>query len=190
MVLGRLGVFVVVVTALGCGGRPSPVDGFDDGGNADAGVLDFCQGPARAEVNGAALAVEAVGEMMYLDCCEAAGVAFAPVGAGHRILVSWRHSGGPSPTLPITLDLASPPSQWGVSVTVDCDPQTGCGTSGSLWSGQLQGTLTVTTLDQYPYTAYDMTLCLQGVEDEAAPQPTVHSLRLWAAHVVAQVNLK
>ena len=187
---GRLGVFVVVVAALGCGGRPSPVGSWDDGGSGDAVALDFCQGPARAEVNGAAMAVQAAGEMMYLDCCEAAGVVFAPVGAGHRIFVSWRHAGGPAPTSPITLDLASPPPQWSVSVTVDCDAQTGCSTSGDLWTGKLQGTLTITTLDQYQYPAYDMTLCLQGVEDQAAPQPAVHAMRLWAPHVVAQVNIK
>ena len=184
--LERLGVLVVMVAALGCGGRPAPLVGLDDGGSADAVVLDYCQGQARAEVNGTAMPVQATGEMMYLDCCEAAGIAFAPVGTGHRIFVSWRHSGGPSPTSPITLDLASPPSQWGVSVTVDCDTQMGC----SNWTGELEGTLTITILDQYQYPAYDMTLCLQGVEDQTAPQPSVHSMRLWAPHVVAQVDLK
>jgi len=187
--LGRLGV-VVAVVALGCGGRPAPLGSWDGGGSGDAVALDFCQGQARAEINGAAMPVQAAGEMMYLDCCEAAGVVFAPVGTGHRIFVSWRRSGGPMPTSPITLDLASLPPQWGVSVTVDCDEQTGCSTSGNLWAGKLQGTLTITTLDQYQYPAYDMTLCLQGVENQVAPQPSVYSMRLWASHVVAQVDIK
>jgi hypothetical protein len=182
----RLAVLVVVVAACGCGGRPSPLGGWDDGGSADAAVPGFCEGQARAEVNGAAMAVAATGEMMYLDCCEAAGVIFAPVGSGHRIFVSWRHQGGPSPSSPVTLDLARPAPQWGVSVTVDCDTPGGC----SSWLGTLEGTLTITTLEQNQYPAYDMTLCLRGVEDQTAPHATVHSMHLWASHVVAVVDLR
>ncbi|MBI5477880.1 MAG: hypothetical protein HY906_03425 [Deltaproteobacteria bacterium] len=182
------GILALVATGAlgGCGGRPAPLGGWDDGGSGDGVVLDFCQGQARAEVNGAAMPVQASGEMMYLDCCEAAGVVFAPLGAGHRIFVSWRHAGGPSPISPVTLDLADPALQWGVSITVDCDTTTGC----SSWTGTLQGTLTIATLDEYQYPAYGMTLCLEGVEDPAAPHATVHSMRLWAPDVVAEVDLR
>jgi hypothetical protein len=202
------GLVLVLGIVLGaCGGRPdprgyvgadaglTPADGgvkvdaaVRDGPSKDAPRLDaatssFCQGAARAEINGVGVAGSAAGEMVYMDCCEAAVIVFTSA-AGERIAVSWQASVGEAPGFPVTLDLAHLSPGFGVTVRLNCDPQTGtgCTSPGAIWTGTLSGTLTISG----SYSAYDMTLCLEGAADPTTSNPSgIEKLRLWAEHVIA-----
>jgi hypothetical protein len=192
--------FVAVLLALalvGCGGRAGPGTGDLDGappgdGPADAGadgsLLAFCTGSSNRMIAYGNESNPAVsGTVLPLNCCDAAELtvvtATVPVSLV-PIVVMWRAQVGSPTEVPATIDLASPPQGWGVEVYVGCDPaQGGCNPAPDSYATGLSGTLQVARTSA---GGYDMSLCLIVAEAPGTPHPLLHSLQLYAPHVMAK----
>jgi hypothetical protein len=213
----RLGLLVLIAAVSACGGRPAPRQGdlddagippadgprrdgaavpgdgprrdgpASDGSRPDAGPSAFCQGNPRVAVDGQQAWAFVSGEMIYMDCCDAAEIVFEPQDVfDATIAVMWRrYAGGAMPT-EVTLDLANLANEWGVTVFVDCDPASGagCASPANAWRGTLSGTLAISG----DYDQYTMTLCAEGVPDASAPAGYLGAFKLWAQDVVASGN--
>jgi hypothetical protein len=164
----------------GAGGGGSGADIGSDAGS----LTDFCTGAfARMVVNGIESGPSVHGTELPLDCCFAAEFTVMTATFAHFIVVLWRVPVGSSTTIPATFDLANPLPGWTVRVYVDCEPGQGnCNPAPDSYETGLQGTLHVGLGDSG--TAFDMTLCLSVAEPAGVPHPIVHSLQLYAPHVI------
>jgi hypothetical protein len=163
------------------GGPCGPVDAGGDGN-----LAAFCTGSsARMIANGIESGPSVTGTVLPLNCCDAAEfvvvTATVPVSLV-PIVVSWRAQVGQA-TLPATIDLANPPTGWGVQVSVGCDPASGsCNPAPDSYDTGLTGTLVVSRTSA---GGYDMSLCFAVAEPAGSPHPLLHSLELYAPHVAA-----
>jgi len=166
------------------------VSHWDGGCPTDAGtdgnLATFCTGSSnRMIANGNESNPGVSGTMLPFSCCEAAEfvvvTATVPVSLV-PIVVMWRAQVGQA-TLPATIDLANPPAGWGVQVDVGCDPAQGsCNPAPDSYTTGFTGTLEVTRTSG---GTYEMSLCLAVAEPAGSPHPLLHSLELYAPHVVA-----
>ena len=143
----------------------------------DFGASAFsCGDPtsAHAELNGMyAISPAVSARELFLNCCEGASVDLISMQLATPLRLMWEQQvGNPGP--PITLDLASLPKGWSVTVQ-NCGGTSFCTPTDSYTSG-LTGTLTITGA---PGQGYTMTACVSAVEDPGSPHPVIHDLRMW-----------
>jgi hypothetical protein len=166
---------VLFALLLGCNqGALAPTD-------PDLGSGNFCNGPARVQLNGVTADSPAVtGRLMFLDCCEAAEFDVVSQQISEPLFFAWRHQVNSQPVPPTTLDLADLPQGWMVTLYSGCSPTSpGCTPSDLLSSG-FSGRLTVSGVGQ---AGSHMSVCLNAV---AEGHPVLRTVQLWSPTVVAQ----
>jgi hypothetical protein len=183
-------------TLSACGQAVSPTDGgtprdtaADSIAVTDEAVRDasvdagsFCTTGASTwmEINGVVSTTAAVhAQIVGLDCCDAASIAFVSARFRQGLSVMWRAPAGAMPTLPATVDLEHLPTGWGVQVFEGCDPTTSGCTPTDRFDTDLHGTLSVARTG----TGYAMNVCVSFDENPASPHPTTHSFRLASGDV-------
>ena len=148
-------------------------------------MASFCGDPnsGRIELNGMLAASPVVNAYsLPLNCCDAAEVDLQSAQIATPIVVMCRHQVGQGPNPPVTLDLANLPPGWSVTVMSGClAMQPACVPTDVLSTG-LTGTLTISGNP----LAYQMSLCLDGMEDPVHPQPVIHSIKLWTGVVTTK----
>ena len=152
----------------------------DMAASADMGA--FCGNPnsARVLLNGMLAASPSVVAMpLILNCCDGATMQVISMQVATPLTLLWRHQVGQGPNPPVTLDLANLPLGWSVTLYSGCNPtQPNCQPSDQYSSG-LTGTLTVAGNGG----SYQMSTCLEAIEDPGNPHPVIHSLRFWSPTV-------
>jgi hypothetical protein len=148
----------------------------------DGGLASFCSGDTpHMVVNGIESNPSVVGRVIPYDCCDGGQFTVTTQTFAYPIVISWRSQLGAGPTPPATVDLANPPSNWSVRVVAGCDPMlSSCTGPGDGYTSGLEGMLQV-ALAAYQF---DMSLCLHIVEPAGSSHPLVHTLDLYAPHVV------
>jgi hypothetical protein len=156
---------------------PMPIDGA---------LASFCSGDSpKMVLNGEAQTPTVTGRVLGLDCCDGAEIVITGSSIGHTLFVEWRVQVGPTRNFPATIDLANPPSGWAVRMTVGCDTSTiVCYPAPDSYASGLEGALQVTVAT--PFSAFDTSLCLHVAEPADSPHALVHTLDLYAPHVVTR----
>jgi hypothetical protein len=207
-------VVPLVLVAAACGGSTIPVApsaGETDGGGAssssssssgssgvpgdggppdvvraDAGPPppDFCTGSAaRLIINGSDDPIMQMdGKLVAMDCCEAGKLNLDTANYQAILSLFWSAPAGPSFTLPATIDVSTlgAASGGGLSLEVGCDPTiAGCDPADEYTSGW-QGTLRIAQASN----GYDVTYCISVAD--SSPHPLIHSMHLYAPHVLTQ----
>lgn len=186
---GVMGVMLLGIT-VGCGERALRDDDLTtgDGGSVGAASLaQYCSGRSRMAVNGRDTDVTVTGRAaMPAYANEQATVVFTPVGGdAPRVLVTWHLTNPDGTAIPAKLDLADLPDGWSVTVYAGCSPgEAGCSAPRDVVASGLAGELHVT--GEFP--DYQVTVCLESEEPTGSPRPELHSLKLWAAGVLASYD--
>jgi hypothetical protein len=192
---------LLAVVVLGAAALPGGCNqGSLPGGHGDAALADLWEPPGddlsvpveplcgakvgpRVSLNGVLdLAPAVSGHLLPLDCCEAAAIDLRSAALATTISITWRYQGGLIPDRDVTVDLASLPAPWQVLVAAGCDPWTSGCTPVETVGGGFTGWLTVGHAGGTSITS----LCLDSVEDPAAPRALLHALHLWAPLVTAR----
>ena len=212
--MGRTAYLAMVLTLVGCGTRsnisgreagtsPDMPDGRarDDGqpGLApdratevapesqppvvDGGLASYCTGTlARMVLNGTETNPAVHGKNLPLSCCFANQLEVISATVGFPLTVVWHSTADEISTTPLSLDLANLLQGWTVRVVAGCDPiMSTCSTPGEIYDSGLEGSLQVTRLA----SGYDTTICLHLVEPAGSSHPLIHTMDLYAPHIVA-----
>jgi hypothetical protein len=148
------------------------------------GPASFCTGSmARLVLNGTEAYPAVHGKNLPLSCCFSNQLEIISATVGFPLTVTWHTmAGGLSSTTPVDLDLANLPQGWTVRVVAGCDPiMSTCSTPGDIYDSGLAGSLQVTHL----VPGFDTTICLHLVEPPGSSHPFIHTMDLYAPHVVA-----
>jgi len=157
---------------------------FDDFGGTACGLSAFCTGSTpRMVVNGVTTTPTVAGQLLPLDCCRAGKFVVTTGDFAQPIAVQWRVEASASVMPPASVDLGSLPSGWSVALNAGCSV-TAAGCVGALdnFSSGFSGSLSVTYGDGSP--GMDMNLCMRFVESADKPGIYVHTLDLYAPHVL------
>jgi hypothetical protein len=149
----------------------------------DGGLASYCTGNlARMVLNGTEANPAVHGKNLPLSCCFANQLEVISATVGFPLTVIWHTMADGISATPLTLDLASLPQGWTVRVVAGCDPLlSSCTTPGDVYDSGLAGSLQVTRLA----SGFDTTLCLHLVEPAGSSHPFIHTMDLYAPHVLA-----
>ena len=149
----------------------------------DGALASFCSGDlAHMVLNGTESYPVVTGRQIPLSCCAAGQFVVTTQTFAEPLAVTWRVSGGAPSGNPAVVDLGSLPVGWSVRVAAGCDPlMSSCTTPGDVHEAGLEGVLELINL-RYDY---DMSLCLRLVEPAGSSHQLLHTLDLYAPHVLA-----
>jgi hypothetical protein len=149
----------------------------------DGGLASYCTGSlARMVLNGTEAHPAVHGKNLPLSCCFANQLEVISATVGFPLTVMWHTMADGISATPLTLDLASLPQGWTVRVVAGCDPLLStCSTPGDIYDSGLEGSLQVTRLA----SGFDTTVCLHLVEPAGSSHPLIHTMDLYAPHVLA-----
>jgi hypothetical protein len=149
----------------------------------DGALASFCSGDLpRMVVNGIESNPAVTGKMIPYDCCDGGEFDVTTQTFSYPIVVPWRRMASAAFRYPASVDLASLPSDWSVRVVAGCDPiQSSCGGPGDGYTTGIEGVLEV----DGGGSQFDMSLCLHVVEPAGSSHPLIHTLDLYAPHVLA-----
>jgi hypothetical protein len=148
----------------------------------DGGLTSFCTGSmARLVLNGTEAYPAVHGKNLPLSCCFANQLEIISATVGFPLTVLWHTTAGNISTTPLTLDLANLPQGWTVRVVAGCDPNLSTCSPADIYDSGLEGSLQVTRIA----SGYETTICLHLVEPAGSSRPLIHTLDLYAPHVVA-----
>jgi hypothetical protein len=184
--------------AVACGGTINSSDGGadaapSDGATKDANPTDattppfdagaFCSGSApRLQVNGSNVTiVNASGKAVILNCCEAAELTLATTQYQALMNIMWRAP----PAGAATIDLANPPTGFGIEMDLGCDPSTqSCATASPeerYFNEGFSGTVEYATGNGGLSVSY----CLQIAESPSQPHTMIHTMALYAPNIAS-----
>ncbi|MBN2577198.1 MAG: hypothetical protein JXP73_21735 [Deltaproteobacteria bacterium] len=159
----------------------------------DGSLASFCSGDiARMVVNGIESRPAVRGIYYLLSCCAAGAISVATATFIEPIAVGWLDWGMAHTASPVTFDLANLPDGFTVRVVAGCDPQdmsctlpcdpkdTGSTNLGDGYDSGFTGVLAIARTPE----GYDTSLCLHVEEPAGSPHPILHSLDLYAPHVL------
>ena len=160
------------------GGREVPPFVLDDAS------ASFCSGDsARMVLNGSESSPVVTGRRRPASCCFVGQFHVATETFAEPLMVNWEWFDTLYSSIPISIDLSSPPDDWRISVTAGCDPfEVSCKMPSDLYTSGLQGVLEVTLHDT---VAWDMSLCLHVEQPAGSSHPVIYALDLYAPHVQA-----
>lgn len=150
----------------------------------DGALASFCSGDtARMVLNGIESYPVVTGRQLPLSCCSSSQFIVTTQTFAEPLVVTWWVSGGLAPSNPVVLDLGSLPRGWSMWVVAGCDPLlTTCTTEGDdVYDSGFAGVLELTGAR----ADIDMSLCLHLVEPPGSSHPLIHTLELYAPHVLA-----
>jgi hypothetical protein len=163
----------------------------------DGPLASFCSGDsARMMVNGIESRPAVSGLYYLLSCCSAGAFIVATATFIEPIAVGWQDWGMAHTANPVTFDLANLPVGFTVRVVAGCDPQdtlctlpcdpkdTGCTNLGDGYDSGFAGVLAIARTPE----GYDTSLCLHVEEPAGSPHPIIHSLDLYAPHVLVSYH--
>jgi hypothetical protein len=163
----------------------------------DGPLATFCSGDsARMVVNGIESRPAVHGIYYLLSCCAAGAFTVATATFIEPIAVGWQDWGMVSTANPVTFDLANLPTGFTVRAVAGCDPQdmlctlpcdpkdTGCTSLGDGYDSGYRGVLAIARTPE----GYDTSLCLHVEEPAGGPHPILHSLDLYAPHVLVSYH--
>jgi hypothetical protein len=146
-------------------------------------MASFCTGGAsRMVLNGVSSTPAVTGHVLALDCCDGGEFDVSTPSLPQTIVVRWQAQEGSFSGFK-TIDLANPPSGWGVHVGTTCPASSsGCVDPADSYTTGLTGSL---VLAMGKSARYDMSLCLHVEESASSPHPLIHTLDLFATHIDA-----
>jgi hypothetical protein len=147
----------------------------------DGAPASFCSGDsAHMIVNGIESYPVVTGRMLPLDCCDAGLFTVTTQTFSEPISFRWQRFSGIF-QYPVAVDLANPPSEWSLWLIAGCDPmKLSCTTQGDTYTTGFTGLLEVVG----NYSQLDMSLCLHVQEPSDSPHSIIHTLDLYAPHVL------
>ena len=153
----------------------------------DGPLASFCSGDSpRMVLNGIESTPVVTGTYILMSCCISSAFVVETATFAEPILVTWQVNGGPYAD-PGTYDLANLRAGFTVRVEAGCDPKDplSCTPSDAYESG-LEGTLALASISpEIASLGNDMSLCLRLREPARRPHSLIHSLDLYAPHVLA-----
>jgi hypothetical protein len=151
----------------------------------DGALATFCSGDsARMKVNGTETDLTVTGVQIGYDCCNGAEFQITSKDFGLPIVFTWRQKLGRDVKLPDTIDLANPPDNWSYYLYAGCNPSdSSCSGPSDYYSSGFEGMLSVAYNDNY---RFDMSLCLHVEEVAGSSHTRLHSLDLYAPHVLTR----
>jgi hypothetical protein len=170
----------------------SPAGGLSDGSALevaadgdlpiDGGLAGFCTGDSpRMVVNGTAVTPTIKGDRIMMDSFEGGQFTITNADLDFPIGVSWRMPSDSS-SLPVTIDLANPPSAWQLMVAAGCNVNSaGCVGPMDYYRSGLVGWLAVARDSS---GKFDMSVCVHVAESPGETKYWLHSLDFYAMHVL------
>ena len=147
----------------------------------DGALATFCSGDLpHMVVNGIESYPVVTGRMLPLDCCDAGLFTVTTDTFAEQIAFRWQRFSG-SFQYPASVDLSNPGSDWSLRLVAGCDPVlSSCTGPGDAYTTGLEGRLDIARGG----SQIDMSLCLHVVEPAGSPHPLIHTLDLYAPHVL------
>jgi hypothetical protein len=148
----------------------------------DGALAGFCSGDSpRLVINGVASSPTVSGKIIPYDCCDGGEFDATSPNFSLPIVVAWRVTAGSVHGYPASVDLADSNSGWAVRLYAGCDPvMSSCSSPGDGYTSGLEGTLLVARASW----KFDMSLCLHVQEPSSTPHTIIHSMDLYAPHVM------
>ena len=186
--LGLLASCGGTITNADGGADASPSDGSAPKDASDAATPPFdagtfCSGTSpKLQINGAdATILNATGKAIILNCCDSAELTLATGQFQALLNIMWRNpAGGAS-----AIDLANPPSGFGIEMDLGCDPSTqSCATASPeerYFNEGFSGTIQYTTGSGGLNVSY----CLRVAESASQPHSTIHTMALYAPNIAS-----
>jgi hypothetical protein len=143
----------------------------------DSGLASFCTGGAsRMVLNGEQSSPAVTARVIPLDCCQGAEFQITAPTFYQPITIWWQAQ---SMTYK-TIDLASLPAGWQVSVATGCESTMSCETPRDAYASGLLGSLAIMPGKR---GTYDMSICVHLEEHPDAPHADIHTLDFYAPHI-------
>jgi hypothetical protein len=147
----------------------------------DGALATFCSGDLpHMVVNGIESYPVVTGRMLPLDCCDAGLFTVTTDTFAEQITFRWQRF-STSFQYPASVDLSNPGTDWSLRLVAGCDPVlSSCTGPGDAYTTGLEGLLDIAQGG----SQIDMSLCLHVVEPAGSSHPSIHTLDLYAPHVL------